>query len=370
MFTSTSLQNLITKKPIYVGVLPGDYGRDISTFVVDVRKSSGTGTSIAAVGGGQVELSLPYNATTKAFQPNANALIQSGDVSTGEKVKAAYATVAKRLQTVLTRVTGFVGNAYPEPSDLHTVAVASISLPSTSTSCLHGPSGPWAAGGAATSCCPFGDGKRNCVKNARCPLIEENFKGKTSPSYDAAYPVPFFGHDSPKQIAMKDYCCASTANGAQVCNPANSYWIQYGVRSSHCILGALVANSFLAECTDCDVALVNGGALRSDLKKDQMVTVGDVLKILPFKNAMATASLKGAFLLDMLRHAYSNFDPSNPNGKFLQLAGIRAIFNPVPLPGKDNLVSAEVFRKGNGRWETIEGKAVYKLATSDYVLGK
>lgn len=73
-------------------------------------------------------------------------------------------------------------------------------------------------------------------------------------------------------------------------------------------------------CMNTDVAFMNGGAIRAALHKGD-ITYDDILTVFPFDNTVATASMTGQQILDMLE--FSVYVLPVEFGGFLQVAGLR-----------------------------------------------
>ncbi|MCS6932392.1 MAG: 5'-nucleotidase C-terminal domain-containing protein [Acetobacteraceae bacterium] len=130
-------------------------------------------------------------------------------------------------------------------------------------------------------------------------------------------------------------------------------------RARECALGNLVADAMLAAAPGAEVALQNAGGLRAPLGAGE-VTYGDVLAVLPFGNALATLSLRGADL----RAALENGLSQPMAGRFPQVGGIRFAWDAAAPPGQ-RLGPVEVRREG--RWEALEPARVYRVVTNDFL---
>jgi 5'-nucleotidase len=130
-------------------------------------------------------------------------------------------------------------------------------------------------------------------------------------------------------------------------------------RGRECALGNLVADAMLAAAPGAEVALQNAGGLRAPLRAGE-VTYGDVLAVLPFGNALATLSLRGADL----RAALENGLSQPMAGRFPQVAGLRFAWD-ASAPAGQRLGPVEVRR--DGRWEALEPERVYRVVTNDFL---
>ncbi|MFO7855839.1 MAG: 5'-nucleotidase C-terminal domain-containing protein [Paracoccaceae bacterium] len=136
-------------------------------------------------------------------------------------------------------------------------------------------------------------------------------------------------------------------------------------RTGECEMGNLVADAMLARSRDRGVriAIQNGGGLRASIDAGP-VTMGEVLTVLPFRNALATFRLSGAGVLAALENGLSRVE--DRAGRFPQVAGLRFVWDPRAEPGA-RVVSAEVATEDG--WEPLDPEAVYGVATNDYMRG-
>jgi 5'-nucleotidase/UDP-sugar diphosphatase len=123
------------------------------------------------------------------------------------------------------------------------------------------------------------------------------------------------------------------------------------VRSRETNLGNLVADLY-REYTRADVALVNAGSIRASIPAGP-ITVGDVLKVVPFSNLIAAKPVTGAQLRRTLERAAGL---ERPAGGFLQVSGLTMVIEGNAL--KDVSVGGEPLDEGR----------TYSLATSEFLL--
>lgn len=90
------------------------------------------------------------------------------------------------------------------------------------------------------------------------------------------------------------------------------------IRNSETNLGDLCADAY-REKLGADIAFVNGGGIRADIKKGD-ITFGDVVAVHPYGNEACMIEVTGQQILDALEWA----SRSNPgeNGGFLQVSGL------------------------------------------------
>jgi 5'-nucleotidase len=138
-------------------------------------------------------------------------------------------------------------------------------------------------------------------------------------------------------------------------------------RFGECVMGNLIADAILwktaAEGTQ--IAFQNGGGIRASIPAGE-VTVGDVLTVLPFGNAIATFEITGAEVVEALENGVSRAEnPENEGtGRFAQVSGVRYSWNPNQPVGS-RIVSVEV-KNADGSYSPIDLAATYKVATNDF----
>ena len=144
------------------------------------------------------------------------------------------------------------------------------------------------------------------------------------------------------------------------------------VRRAETNLGDLCADAYLSQ-SGADVAFVNGGGVRANIKAGK-ITLGDILSVHPFGNAMCVIEVKGQQILDALEWG-SRAVPGETGG-FLQVAGLSYEIHSYIESGcktDDNGMFAGV--EGERRvqnvligGEPIDPEATYTLASHDYML--
>jgi len=136
-------------------------------------------------------------------------------------------------------------------------------------------------------------------------------------------------------------------------------------RSRECTMGNMVADALVwkTRAQGTQIAFINGGGVRASMGRGP-ATMGAILVVLPFQNALATLTLKGRDLRAALEHGVSQVKEGA--GRFPQVSGMRFVWDPAQPPGK-RIVSVEV--RGGKVWAPLKEDAVYKVATIDYLRG-
>ena len=130
-------------------------------------------------------------------------------------------------------------------------------------------------------------------------------------------------------------------------------------RNAECAIGNLIAEAMLRAVPGVDVALQNGGGIRAGLPAGT-ITMGDVLTVLPFANTVATATIRGAYLLAALENGVSQ--PGG--GRFVQVAGLRMLVD-FSRPEGSRIVSATVTR--GERAGPIDPERAYRIVTNNFM---
>lgn len=137
-------------------------------------------------------------------------------------------------------------------------------------------------------------------------------------------------------------------------------------RARECEMGNLVAEAMLARMRSqgAQIALQNGGGIRASLRAGP-VTMGDVLTVLPFQNTISIFGLRGADLVAALEHGVGRAEAGS--GAFLQVAGLRYVWDPSRPPGS-RLLHVEV-RETAEHWQPVNPAAIYRVVTNDFLRG-
>ena len=151
------------------------------------------------------------------------------------------------------------------------------------------------------------------------------------------------------------------------------------VRVQQTGIGEFIADAF-REFTGADVALINGGGIRSGLKRGD-VTVNDIISVMPFGNFACTASMTGQQLLDAMEFSVSALPYEL--GAFLQVSGMcydvdASIPTPVVLDdnhlflyvgdGRRRISNFKILNSKTGKYEMVDLEKTYTVASFDYLL--
>lgn len=156
------------------------------------------------------------------------------------------------------------------------------------------------------------------------------------------------------------------------CSPAPCEYTE-GVRNADTGLGNLVADA-MRYAGSADVAIQNGGGIRTSIAGPGNVTTGDTFNVLPFTNLVKTApSMNAAQLKDLLEHSVAASTPTgSPQGRFAQVSGMQVVYD-TRLPARTALGNGQRIVKitlddgtvlvDNGQ---VVSPAVFSFATIDF----
>ncbi len=137
------------------------------------------------------------------------------------------------------------------------------------------------------------------------------------------------------------------------------------VRFSETNLGNLMTDGMLAKAKAVNsktvIALQNGGGIRASIEPGD-ITVGDVLKVMPFGNALAILELTGAEIKTALEHSVSQVPKEN--GAFLHVAGMKFEFDSSKEAGS-RVTKVEV-KTGADTFAPLEDATKYFVATNTF----
>ena len=152
------------------------------------------------------------------------------------------------------------------------------------------------------------------------------------------------------------------------------------VRKQESNLGDFCTDA-LRTFTGADIALVNGGGIRTDIKRGDIL-FNDLINVMPFGDMIATGTLSGEQLLDVLEYAVSALPAES--GTFMQVSGLRFKINQeIPSPaikdeaagmftsigeGERRVSQVEVLDKQSNVYQPLDKTQQYTIATLDYLI--
>lgn len=133
------------------------------------------------------------------------------------------------------------------------------------------------------------------------------------------------------------------------------------VRYAETNSGDIVCDAFLSTC-DADVALTNGGGIRSELSPGEK-TYGDIVAMLPYDNNLCVVEVTGAQLLDLL-DTCCQLSPVE-DGSFPQVSGISFTLYPGNKPC---VLDLRVLDKKSGKYLPVDLSRTYTIVTTDFCI--
>lgn len=140
------------------------------------------------------------------------------------------------------------------------------------------------------------------------------------------------------------------------------------VRTANSGPGALGADSMLAAVPKAQVALLNYGGVRKDLLAG-MISVADVLEVMPFGNTLVVVDLTGEELknaleddLEFLLNKYGHAPLALPH-----VAGIR--FTVTPSAARGARIGSLMIRTNNGTYHRLESADTCRTVVNSFVAG-
>ena len=134
-------------------------------------------------------------------------------------------------------------------------------------------------------------------------------------------------------------------------------------RVQECSMGNLVADAMVDRVKDqgITIAIQNGGGLRASIDGG-VVTMGEVLTVLPFQNTLATFQLKGADIVAALENGLGQIEEGA--GRFPQVSGLKYSFD-KSKPAGSRVISVEV--KEGDAFVPLDPAKTYGVATNNYM---
>ena len=135
-------------------------------------------------------------------------------------------------------------------------------------------------------------------------------------------------------------------------------------RVQECEMGNLVADAMLARVKDqgIQIAIQNSGGVRASIEAGQ-VTMGAVLKVLPFQNTLSTFQLKGADVIAALENGVSQVE--DVKGRFPQVAGLKFSWTKSIAANEGRIKSVEVMM--DGAWSAIDPEKLYGVVSNNFM---
>lgn len=117
------------------------------------------------------------------------------------------------------------------------------------------------------------------------------------------------------------------------------------------------------------IALWNGGGIRSSINKG-VVDRGEAMTVMPFGNEIDLVTVSGSNLRAQLEISVQDYDPVEQHGRFLQMSGLRVVYN-LQMPPGQRVVSAEVrcLKCDIPSYSPLSDREDYVIFVSTFLLG-
>jgi len=149
-----------------------------------------------------------------------------------------------------------------------------------------------------------------------------------------------------KEIQAESEQTASVVIGN---TPVRLNGLREDVRTGETNLGNLITAAML-KTSGADIAFTNGGGITGSIEAGD-ITVGDIIRVMPYGNSVVTKEVKGSDLLAALELGVSSYP--EPLGGFPHVAGMTFTFDPQKEPG--SRVEKVTIRKIPGSGKNLSG---------------
>jgi len=128
----------------------------------------------------------------------------------------------------------------------------------------------------------------------------------------------------------------------------------------------IIAKAFLEVTPTADVAIQNGGGVRTDIAAGD-ITFAQAVSVLPFNNTLVVMELTGAQIKSVLEDAMNNaLRVGGSSGAYPYASGLRYTVD-ATQPQGSRISSLEVNPRVAGSWQPIEATQVYRVVTNDFI---
>lgn len=145
----------------------------------------------------------------------------------------------------------------------------------------------------------------------------------------------------------------------------NLIYADYNTRKEETAIGNLIADA-VREYADAQIALVNGGSIRSSLYEGEVLDA-DFAAVCPYGNKVISVNITGKILKEALANGISqtNRGEDIPAGRFLQVSGLHYSYRPM----KDENDTAQLLEVTLPDGTAVEDDQTYLVAITDYMAG-
>lgn len=138
------------------------------------------------------------------------------------------------------------------------------------------------------------------------------------------------------------------------------------IRNSETVLGNLITDGMLATAKEYNknvvMAIQNGGGIRAGIPSGP-VTVGEVIKVLPFSNTLTILEVTGADLKQALEISLKKYP--RESSRFLHIAGGKIEFDSTKNAG-ERIVNVFV-KNSNGSYDQVKDEQTYSIVTNTFL---
>lgn len=151
-------------------------------------------------------------------------------------------------------------------------------------------------------------------------------------------------------------------------------------RKKECNMGNLITDAMIwsyansAERKDkyIPLAIMQGGGIRSSIDtklNNGQISEADVINVLPFGSNLAVVTITGVELLQALEHSVERYSNIIAYGEFLQVSGIRVIYDMNKKPN-ERVQSVELLcdECTTPQYEPLKETQNYRILTTNYLL--
>lgn len=168
-----------------------------------------------------------------------------------------------------------------------------------------------------------------------------------------------------KEVAEKEIGI-TLENGLENPRLGDGTGSKISVRNSETVLGNLITDGMLATAKKYNqnvvMAIQNGGGIRAGIPSGT-VTVGEVIKVLPFSNTLAIMEVTGADLKQALEISLKKYP--RESSRFLHIAGGKIEFDSTKNAG-ERIVNVFV-KNPNGNYVQIKDEQTYSIVTNTFL---
>jgi len=111
------------------------------------------------------------------------------------------------------------------------------------------------------------------------------------------------------------------------------------------------------------MAVHHSGGIRTNLTAGD-ITLGGLMTVLPFEHSFDRAEVKGKILREVFEHSASQWEEAN--GQFLQVSGIKVVYNVEAAVGS-RVCSIKTVGEDESTWEDLDDEKSYPMVVPMYI---